>query len=231
MVLPQHLRSLEWRLRKKGIAVPTQTLNLIYANVRTVIVRTDDLASLPSAVTHMAVLPRDRLAGEVKFRYSADQPQVQVVGKIVLHPFDEFRHEGDRAGEPPRGGRWVTHLHIKLVSGLECIYISEAGKENPKRGQIVRDKCLNSGSMAFGLAKVSANPSPLAVCYFDLVGGRGVVVQRRDARKSRGNLIWAFDLGFWEKSHRIGQGAGVGTRTLLRKGTACLLPRLIAPDC
>ena len=39
----------------------------------------------------------------------------------------------------------MTHLHIKLVSGLECIYISEAGREDPKRGQIVRDKCLNWG--------------------------------------------------------------------------------------
>ena len=140
---------------------------------------------------------------------------------------------GDRAGEPPRGGRWVTHLHIKLVSGLECIYISEAGKENPKRGQMVRDKCLNSGSMAFGLAKVSANPSPLAVRYFDLVGGCGVVGWCSDgmpanlAVTSFGLSIWVF----WGKGHRIGQWAGVGTRKLLRKGTACLLPRLIAPDC
>ena len=43
---------------------------------------------------------------------------------------------------------------------------------------------------------------------------------------SLGLSIWVMGKGY-----RIGQGAGVGTWKLLRKGTACLLPRFIAPDC
>ena len=69
----------------------------------------------------------------------------------------------------------MTHLHFKLDSGLECIYLSETGTEDKTGGQMVRDRCLNSGSMAFGMARVSANPSPLAVRYFDRVGGHGVL--------------------------------------------------------
>ena len=37
--------------------------------------------------------------------------------------------------------------------------------------------------------------------------------------------------GFVGKGYRIGQGAGIRTWKLLRKGTACLLPRFVAPDC
>ena len=87
--------------------------------------------------------------------------------------------------------------------------------------------------MAFGMAKVSANPSPLAVRYFDRVGGHGVLGWCSDGMPA--NLavtsFGLFLLGFWGKVHRIGRGAGVGTWKLVRKGTACLLPRLIEPDC
>ena len=41
------------------------------------------------------------------------------------------------------------------VGKRECIYISEAGKENTKRGQIVRDKCLNLGRWHWGGKGVS----------------------------------------------------------------------------
>ena len=114
----------------------------------------------------------------------------------------------------------MTHLHIKLVSGLECIYISEAGKENPKRGQIVRDKCLNSGWMAFGLAKVSANPSPLAVRYFDLVGGCGVVGWCSDGMPA--NLaVTSFGLSIWVFGGRVielGRGQVLGPGSFCGRG-------------
>ena len=114
----------------------------------------------------------------------------------------------------------MTHLHIKLVSGLECIYISEAGKENPKRGQIVRDKCLNSGSMAFGLAKVSANPSPLAVRYFDLVGGCGVVGGCSDGMPANLAVI-SFGLSIWAFGGRVielGRGQVLGPGSFCGRG-------------
>ena len=152
-----------------------------------------------------------------------------LLGYIMPELYCLHIHAGGHADKPPRGGRWVTHLHIKLVSGLESIYAPGIGNDNTKRGTDVRDKNVCIRVRWSWVAKVSANPWPLAVRHLEPdVCSVGVVVECSDGMPAilRRNLFWAFDLGLGGLV--IDQG---GPGSVSRKGTACLLPRFIAPDC